>query len=225
MRDISKKEGLNQAIRPAACYPEGIPMESSKKYVGIHALSRTAILVHFGLAVVGIAALCSGLFADDYKNIAHWGFSFHRWIGISTASIVLLRVLLGVVGPYDLRFSNWVPYTRERFSYVKEDLGGLRRLDLPPRPPHFGMMGLVQFFGLVVFLLVALSGIVLFWGIQPGQKAQGIVHTVKEFHETGLFFISLFLTLHVGGVIMHALHGRHNWRRMFFLNRSGNQSR
>lgn len=200
-------------------------MENSNRYSGIHALGTTARLVHLGLAVAGIVALLSGLFAGDYKNIEHWGFSLHRWVGISTAGIVVLRVLLGFAGPQDLRFSSWVPYTREQFSYVKEDLASLRALQLPPRPPHFGMMGLVQFCGLVVFLGAAFSGTVLFFGIEPGRKAQGMLHTIKELHETGLFLILIFLTLHVGGVIMHALQGRHNWRRMFFLNRSGSRTR
>jgi cytochrome b len=194
-------------------------MESSKKYSGVHALGTTAILVHFGLVVIGITAVLSGLLADDYKKAVHWGFTVHSWIGMAGAAMVLLRLLLGVVGPCDLRFATWVPCTRERLAYVKEDLMSLGSGHLPPRPPHFGLAGLVQVYGLGAFLLVAASGTVLFFGIEPGQKAHGFVHGVKEVHEVGLFLIPSFLALHLGGVIMHAMRGRHAWRRMFFLNR------
>lgn len=199
-------------------------MESSRKYTGVHALGTTAKLVHFGMVVIGITALLSGLLADDYKKIEHWGFTAHSWIGITGAVIVLLRVMLGIVGPCDLRFSNWAPCTRERLSYVREDIMSLRKLILPPRPPHFGVAGVVQLFGIAVFLLVALSGTVLFFGIEPGQKARGIVHSVKEVHEVGLFLIPLFLSLHIGGVTLHAMQGRHSWRRMFFLNRPASRT-
>lgn len=199
-------------------------MESSRKYTGVHALGTTAILVHFGMVVIGIAALLSGLLADDYKKVEHWGFTIHSWIGIAGAAIVLLRVMLGIVGPHDLRFPNWVPYTHERLSYVKEDIISLRTLNLPPRPPHFGVAGLIQLFGLVVFLLVALSGTFLFFTIDPGHKTHGIVHSVKEVHEVGLFLIPLFLTLHTGGVLLHAMQGRHVWRKMFFMNRPAKQT-
>jgi len=184
---------------------------------GVKHLGVTAILVHLGLLVFGIAALLSGLLADDYKKLEHMGFTVHSWIGMAGAFFVLLRGALGVVGPPDLRFTNWVPYTRERLSFVKEDIRGLFRLRLPERPTHVGVSGLVQMFGLLVFLLIALSGIFLFFTIDPGHKSQGVIHTVKEFHEVGLILIPLFLSLHVGATIAHALRGRHLWRKMFFL--------
>jgi cbb3-type cytochrome oxidase subunit 3 len=94
---------------------------------------------------------------------------------------------------------------------------GLCRLQLPERPTHVGMAGLAQALGLFVFLLLALSGIFLFFTIDPGHKSRGIVHAVKEFHEVGLFLILLFLSMHMGAVTMHALRGHHLWRKMIFL--------
>lgn len=192
-------------------------MKSTGEYQGETRLGSTAILIHFGLLVCGIAALLSGMLADDYKKIEHMGFTVHSWIGMSGAFFVLLRGMLGVVGPRNLRFTSWVPYTRERFERVKEDVVGLFRFRLPERPTHVGVAGLVQTFGLLVFLFVALSGIFLFFTLEPGHKAHGAVHAVKELHEAGIVLIPLFLAMHVGATVAHALRGRHLWRKMLFL--------
>jgi cytochrome b len=174
-------------------------------------------MVHIGLLFFGIAALLSGDLADDYKKMEHLGFTLHTWVGMGGAFFVLLRFALGIAGPYDLRFTQWVPYTRERLILVKEDIAGLFRLRLPERPTHRGLAGLVQTFGLLSFLLMALTGIFLYYSLEPGQKARGLVHDVKELHEAGQVFLLLFLSLHVGATIAHALAGRHLWRKIFFL--------
>ena len=180
-------------------------------------LNVSGLLIHLGLICFGIAALLSGGLADDYKKMEHLGFTLHSWLGMGGAFFVFLRFLLGVAGPHDLRFAQWVPYSRERLIRVKEDIVGLLRLRLPERPTHQGLAGLVQTFGLLSFLLMALTGIFLYFSMEPGQKARGLVHDVKELHEAGQVFLLLFLSLHVGATIAHALAGRHLWRKIFFL--------
>lgn len=192
-------------------------MQNRGEHPEEHALGFTAILIHLGLVFCGIAALLTGLLAGDYKKIEHLGFTVHTWIGMAGVFFVLLRVALGIVGPSELRFSNWVPYTRERLSYVKQDIMGLLSFRLPHRPTHMGVAGLVETFGLLAFLVTALSGIFLFFTIEPGQKSHGLVHAVKEFHEAGLTLILIFLSMHMGAVTLHALTGRHLWRRMLFM--------
>jgi cytochrome b len=184
---------------------------------GENRLGTTAVLVHLGLVVCGIAALLTGLQAGDYKRVEHLGFTVHSWVGMAGAFFVLLRAALGIAGPTELRFGTWVPWTRERLCRVKEDISGLLRFSLPHRPPHEGAAGLVETFGLLAFLATALSGVFLFFTIEPGQKSRGLVHAVKEFHETGLTLILVFLSMHAGAVVLHALTGRHLWRRMVFL--------
>lgn len=182
-----------------------------------NSLGPTAILVHLGLAACGIAGLLSGMLAGDYKKAEHLGFTLHSWIGMSGLLLIFLRAALGLVGPPDLRFANWVPCTRERLSSVRDDLVGLLGLHLPQRPTHAGVAGVVQTLGLLAFLSLAMSGGFLFFTIDPGHKSRGIVHAVKEFHEFGLFLMLAFLTMHVGAVIMHAASGRNPWRTMLFL--------
>jgi hypothetical protein len=68
------------------------------------------------------------------------------------------RRILGVIGPPDARFANWVLWSRDRFKLVIEDVRSLLRLQIPDRPVHVGLSGLVAALGLLVFLWLAVSG-------------------------------------------------------------------
>lgn len=180
-------------------------------------LGAFVILIHLGLVIAGMAAWLSGDLADDYKKLAHSGFTLHSWVGMGAAFFIFLRLVWGVFGPQNMRFTRWAPFTKERLARVGEDIRGLLRFRMPERPTHEGLSGLVQMFGLLIFLFMALSGGFLFFSLEPGQKAQGLAHAVKELHEAGVLLIPLFLFTHVGAVALHALAGRHLWRRMLFL--------
>jgi len=143
-------------------------------------------------------------------------------LGIGASLFILLRLLLGLFGPSDLRFTEWLPYTKERLIPVFEDISGLLRFRLPERHIHEGLAGIVESFGLAVFVCMSLTGAVLFIYLEPGYKARGVIHLIKELHEIGKIFIPVFLSIHAGAVILHALGGRHLWRKMFLLERRDN---
>ena len=84
-------------------------------------------------------------------------------------------------------------------------------------PTHVGLAGLVETFGLAVFTWMALTGTLMFFFLMPGQEAVGIGHFIEEIHEIGESLIPVFLFLHVGAVIIHALFGRQLWKPMIFL--------
>jgi len=90
-------------------------------------------------------------------------------------------------------------------------------LRLPDRPTHQGLSGLVQTFGLAVFSWMAITGSLMFFYLEPGHKAMGLMHFIKEIHEVGVWLIPIFLGIHVGAVTLHALAGNHLWRKTFFL--------
>jgi len=172
--------------------------------------------IHLALALLGIAALVSGQFADDYRDASHPGFSVHRWLGIGMGAALLVRFLWGFAGPRGLRFSQWLPVTKARFAIVLQDIALLRRLRLPEREAHEGLAGLVQAVGLLAFLWMAATGTVLFAYLESGVRATGWLHAVKEGHEGGQSVLLVYLSLHLGAVVVHSLAGRPIWRRMAF---------
>ena len=114
--------------------------------------------IHLGLMVFGLLALMTGFLAEDYKHQQHLGFSFHKWCGLGLAAFVALRLWHGLAGPREARFREWVPYTRERSLLIVEDIKTLLKFQLPERPPHQGLSGLVQTFGLGAFAWMGATG-------------------------------------------------------------------
>ena len=175
--------------------------------------------IHLGLMVFGLLALMTGFLAEDYKHQQHLGFSFHRWFGIGLAAFVALRLWHGFSGPREARFREWLPYTRERLLFIVEDIKTLLKFQLPERPPRQGLSGLVQTFGLAAFAWMGATGALMFFLMTPGGKARGFLHLIKEMHEAGWWLALVFLGIHGGAVILHALAGQDLWRQMFFLKR------
>ena len=179
-------------------------------------LDAVSRLIHLGMVIFGISAWLTGELAEVEEG-GRFGYDLHSWLGIGLTVFILLRITTGLIGPAHVRFSQWVPVTRERLDQVVDDTRALLMFRLPDRPLHYGLSGLVQFLGLLVFTLMALTGSILFVMLEPGTEAKGLVHLVEELHETGELLIPLYLAIHVGAVVLHALAGRHKWRRMFFI--------
>jgi cytochrome b len=177
-------------------------------------------ILHLGLVVFGLLALMTGDYAGDYKRAASPGFIVHGWIGIGVTVFVALRLAYGILGPAHARFSNWLPYTREQFGLVLEDITGLLKFRLPDRKPHQGLAALVEMSGLLLFSLLAITGVLLFLTIDPGHRAVGAVRFIKEIHEAGEVLLPLFFLGHGGAVLLHAIAGKHLWRKMIFLKES-----
>jgi len=173
--------------------------------------------LHLGLACLGLLAWGTGWLADDYKELHHGGFTIHGWIGIGTAVFLGLRLLYGIVGPRPARFWNWVPVRPGRVRLALEDLRGLLRLQLPDREPRQGLAAVVESLGLIIFLFLSGTGIALYLYLEPGLKARGTMHFIKELHEAGGVLLPFFIGVHAGAVLLHALAGKHLWRRMLFL--------
>lgn len=188
-----------------------IPEEKDK-------LDFPTLLLHAGITIFGLTAWLSGDWAGDYKRLSHPGFSLHRGLGICLALLVLARLLYGVLGPEKCRWANLIPLNLKAWlGSVVEDLQSLLKLELPDRPRFWGLKGVVQVFGLLVFSWMALSGSLLFSYLEPGRKAHGLLHVLKEMHEIGEILIPIFLGLHLTGVLLDAIWGRGKWRRVIFL--------
>ena len=174
-------------------------------------------ILHLGILTFGLLAYLASGWAGDYEHAKHLGFTIHKWLGMGLAFFIALRLFYGVVGPANVRFKQWVPYNKAGLLLVWEDILTLLKFRLPYRQSHQGLAGLVQSFGLLVFSWMALTGSLMFFYLQPGHKTAGVLHFIEELHEIGEGVIPIFLALHLGAVLLHALSGHHLWRKMFFL--------
>ena len=182
-------------------------------------------LLHVALVALGLAAWLTGDLADDYDERVSLGFAIHGWIGMGAAAAVALRLLWGVAGPRTARFSEWLPVTRDRIRLAAEDLRELVRLRIPERAPHQGLAGVVQSIGLVIFAWMAATGTLLFFAAEPGARPGRWLDVVEVLHGAGEALIPVFLAVHVGATITHALAGDRRWSTMFFLPTGGKPRR
>ena len=181
-------------------------------------LDFPTLVLHAGITIFGLTAWLTGYGAGDYKRLSHPGFSLHKGIGICLAVFIMVRLFYGVLGPAALRWNRLLPLDLKAwFRSVLEDLQSLLKLQLPDRPRFWGLKGVVQLFGLLVFSWMALTGSLLFAYLEPGRRAHGLMHLLKEMHEAGEMLIPIFLGLHLTGVLLDALWGQKKWRRVFFL--------
>ena len=171
---------------------------------------------HLVIIILCLSAFLTGDLADDYKKIEHGGFIIHGWLGMATAFALCLYLGYSIIGPRHSRLSQWFPFTRERLQRTGNDLATLLHLRLPEYRRHQGLAGLVQFMGLFILFWLAATGTVMYLFIDPGHKAQGALHAVKEMHEIGEVLVPVYLALHIGAVIAHSLAGNHLWKGIFF---------
>ena len=174
-------------------------------------------VIHIGIIVFAMAAYFTGDGADDYKKLEYFGFTLHKWLGTGISFFILLRVIYGLIGPKSARFSSWVPYTKERLRLAREGLMSVFLYRRPKRAAHHGIAGLINASGLLIFTWMALTGSFMFFFLEPGSRAGGLVHFVKEVHEVGETLVPAYLVIHIGTVIIHTLYGRDIWRKMLFM--------
>jgi cytochrome b len=180
-------------------------------------LDHTTRVLHLGLLVFGVWAWRIGEDAGDYHKPLHPGFTLHMYVGLAFTAVLLLRLLYGLLGPREQRFSTWMPYTRVRWAKVQADLTALKGLKLPEPATHQGLNAAVQSLGLLLFTWQGLSGTLMSIAITPGERVTGWLHAVKEIHQWSQFWIPAYLALHVGAAVLHALTGRHIWKKMVFM--------
>lgn len=174
-------------------------------------------VLHVGVAVLGTWAWWIGDAAGDYHKPVHPNFTLHEYVGLAFTTVLALRLAYGFFGPKALRFSAWVPYTRERWAAVNEDLRSLLHFHVPEPRVHRGLNAALQSLGLLLFTWQAACGTLLSIYLVPGQRATGWIHTLKELHQLASVWIPAYLVLHIGATLLHAFTGRQIWKKMVFM--------
>ena len=175
-----------------------------------------ARFIHLGLAGFGIAAYLTAELAEG--GTQSFGYLLHAYLGLSLASVMLLRLGAGAGNSPALGFRNWSLISARQWRMVIEDLRGLVTLKVPDRGRHEGLAGLVQALGLLIFAWMATTGTGLF--LLGGGAETALFEWIEEAHELGEGLIPLYLLLHVGAVFLHTLIGQPVWGRMFRFRRA-----
>jgi len=146
--------------------------------------------------------------------------ALHIWSGYAVASLVLLRLLWGIVGTRHARFSDFVFRPATIKTYLKDVLY-LRPKRYLGHNPAGGAMILLM---LASLILTSLSGLAVY-GADAGAgplagwlaaSPEWLEDILEETHEFFANFTVVLVLLHIAGVIVEsALHSENLVRAMF----------
>ena len=168
-------------------------------------------LTHAGLAIFGLCAYLSGELAEETEHGLTVGYWLHAYLGL-TLTVFLISHIIGRLASVGRTKSGGLAGSGSYYASLREDIGQLIQFKLPVREDHGGLAGLVQVFGLLIFLWMSITGIILLY--LGGPEVSDLAHSVAEAHEVGEQLIPIFLFLHIGAVILHSLAGHAIWQRM-----------
>lgn len=182
-------------------------------------------ITHWGVA---LAIVLNGLINEG-------GSTLHIWIGYSALALLVLRLLWGVIGPEEARFSSFPPTISGAIGHLREVLVGRHR-SYRSHNPAGGLM-VYALWGMLA--LTAATGVVLETEPFPAETTFGAVahvehretaehreagdhdeedeamETVEEIHELAANLLLILAGLHVAGVALESrLSGRNLVRAM-----------
>lgn len=108
---------------------------SDEKYI----YPTYAKVIHLGLSFFGVAAFLTGELADDGN--ASVGYLLHSYLGLSLASMVLIRLLIGFTSAPILSFNYWSPFSKQQWTLALDDLRTLLSLKIPERDRYKKSLG------------------------------------------------------------------------------------
>lgn len=181
---------------------------------------------------------------DPVVRISHWGIAFivvmnallteggsqlHLWLGWIGMGLLLLRLVWGVLGPAEARFSAFPPSLRAALSHMR----GLVSGRVPHYPSHNPAGALMVYAFWATLAVVIGTGLVMTGGQTPMQAARDDAAVAsgdwsvlveedddggdgrfgkasKEVHEVAANLLLILAALHIAGVAVESRAMRRN---------------
>lgn len=190
---------------------------------------------------------------DPVVRLTHWGVALsvlanavltgggsviHVWIGWIAMTLLLLRLIWGIAGPTEARFSAFPPSVSGAVAHIRALGRGRAPLHRSHNPA--GALMVYAFWGMVAIMCV--TGLMMTWTTPFGVMAlkaavasgdwgyaaahplpwgEDVVEVVEEIHEVVSNLLLLMAALHVGGVVVESRLMKTNLLRpMLFGNRT-----
>ncbi len=172
-----------------------------------------------------VAAFIAAYFLSEDETL-----TLHTWAGYTVATLVLARIVWGLIGPRYARFTDFVYRPSEALTYLK-NLFLFRADRYLGHSPAGGLMVVAL---LVSLLLTTFSGMAYYGtrsetdgiatfvsrdviGLEPvppalykGEMRDRGNHDVKELHETFVNITIILIFAHIAGVVLASLAHREN---------------
>jgi cytochrome b len=150
---------------------------------------------------------------DDFLSV-------HVFAGYTVLSLILFRLVWGIVGTRNARFTSFVTRPRVAWQYLKDTLLLRAKRYLGHNPAGAAMIVLL----LISLLLTTLTGLAIYGASESAGPLAGWLgnigetgeDAIKEVHEFFANFTIVLVVIHVGGVIFESLAHRENLVRAMF---------
>lgn len=167
---------------------------------------------------IALAVLANAVFTEE-------GSGPHIWVGYGLAAILALRLLWGIVGPAEARFSAFLPSPRKALAHLRE----IRRGTVRPHASHNPLGALMVYAIWTCLATIIATGIAMAGpprlddltrtgsrhedhetvssdavnqagedGEEEGEEEEGLL---GEVHETAANLLYLLILLHLAGVL------------------------
>ncbi len=147
-------------------------------------------------------------------------FEMHEWVGMIVLSLIVMRLIWGVIGMGDGRLSKLFPYaTTTGRQGIMHELrtkvpGWLRgKFEVPEKEDYIA--GTVHGLGVLLVLALGATGAVMLYGMEESGKMLGFVHEMKEVHEILGTVLWVYIVGHVVMALVHQLAGHKSLQRIF----------
>lgn len=165
--------------------------------------------LHAGIAIGVTLQLLSSLWMTpdwqhaDYASFTQLLFSFHAWVGLTTALFLLWQWLwIATSARMRQQFFPW----RGPWQPVWDDLRALYHGRLRPPGPAPGLAALIHGLGLLLISWMALTGTVIFFFLPQGGTPPGaVLLNVIPLHKALLYLVWAYWIGHVGMFCAHWL--------------------
>lgn len=153
----------------------------------------------------------------------------HIWVGLALAAMLALRLLWGLVGPAEARFSAFPPSPARALAHIRDIRAG-KNHEEPSHNPLGALMvyAIWSMLGVIIATGIAMAGLPPHAVEEHRPAAQAMVASpsgadkdqdeqggeqdspLKEAHETAVDLLYVLIALHLAGVVFETRRsGRH----------------
>lgn len=148
--------GLVSPMEPAPMEPATSPATPTAS-APLRAWDPLVRLTHWGIV---LAVLLNALVTEE-------GDVWHVWVGTAMAALLVLRLIWGLVGPAEARFSAFPPSPARAIAHVRDILAGRHAR----HASHNGLGALMAYAIWATLAVIAASGLAMS-GFPPAAKAE-----------------------------------------------------
>jgi cytochrome b561 len=193
-------------------------MEKFMKY------DRFTRLLHLFLAIgIFVQLLISEIMDEpESDHPADLFYLVHEFLGLALLGILGVYWVWVVIRKSETSFFQLFPWLSvSRYQPILEDLKkytkSILSLGLPDSESPSPLAKAVQGAGLVVALLLGVSGLLIFLYAPPDGELDGWLHLIEEIHEAFGSILWVYLVAHISMAMLHQLAGHSRTKDMFFF--------